>query len=431
MIDRYTRPRMGKLWNLETKYQKWLQIELAHAVVLAEEGLIPKDALATILKKATFDVSEIEVIEKKVKHDVIAFLTNVSEKIGPEARYLHYGLTSSDILDTSMALILKESAQQILDEIKKLLKVLKDKAYETKDLVTIGRSHGIHGEPTSFGLKFALWYAEMSRNYHRLKKAQAAIGYGKFSGAMGNFAYLSPDIEEKLCKKLELNFDPITTQVIQRDRHAEFFTTLAVIAGTLEKIALEIRHLQRTEVLEVEEPFSEGQKGSSAMPHKKNPVGCENICGLARLIRSYAQASLENMALWHERDISHSSVERIIGPDSTILVDYMVDRMTQILEKLVIHKDHIQKNLDLTKGLVFSQRVLLELAQKGIERTKAYEWVQRCAMAAWKQGTSFYDLLRQDPDVKRILSESELKACFDSKFYMKHVDEIYRRVFEN
>ena len=430
MIDRYTRPRMGKLWNPETKYKKWLQIELAHCEVLAEEGLIPKEALAVIQKKASFEVSEIEAIEKKVKHDVIAFLTNVSEKMGHEGRYLHFGLTSSDILDTAFALLLKESAQNILDEIKKLTKVLKDKAYEYKNLATVGRTHGVHAEPTSFGLKFVLWYAEMVRNYHRLKNAQQAISFGKFSGAVGNFAYLTPSVEEKICKKLELNFAPISTQIIQRDRHAEFFSTLAIIAGTVEKIALEIRHLQRTEVLEVEEPFGEGQKGSSAMPHKKNPVGCENLTGLARLVRAYAQASLENMALWHERDISHSSVERVIGPDSTILVDFMIDRMTEILKDLVVHKENISKNLEKTKGLVYSQRVLLALTQKGVERQKAYEWVQKNALVAWQKENSFFDLVSRDKNIREHLSESELKECFDPKYALKHVDQIYRRVFE-
>jgi len=435
MIDRYTRPRMGKLWSLETKYKKWLQVELAHCEVLAEEGLIPKDAWAVIQKKASFEVSEIEAIEKKVKHDVIAFLTNVGSKIGPESRYLHFGLTSSDVLDTAFALLLKESAQNILDEIKKLTKVLKDKAFEYKDLVTVGRSHGVHAEPTSFGLKFALWYAEMVRNYHRLKNAQQSISFGKFSGAVGNFSYLMPDSEEKICKKLELNFAPISTQVIQRDRHAEFFSTLAILAGTLEKIALEIRHLQRTEVLEVEEPFGEGQKGSSAMPHKKNPVGCENITGLARLVRAYAQASLENMALWHERDISHSSVERVVGPDSTILIDFMIDRLTGILKDLVVHKENISKNLEKTKGLIYSQRVLLALTQKGVERQKAYEVVQRHALVAWqKEGsqtqTSFLDLLSRDPEIQKYISEKELKECFNPAQYLKHVAQIYRRVFE-
>ena len=435
MINRYTRPRMGHLWSTEAKYKKWLQIELAHVDVLAEEGQIPKEAAATIQKKAAFGISEIEALEKKVKHDVIAFITNVSEKIGPEGRYLHFGLTSSDVLDTGLALLLKESAQHILDEIKLLMKVLKDRAYDTKDLVTVGRSHGIHAEPTSFGLKFALWYQEMVRNYNRLKKAQQTIAYGKFSGAVGNFAYLTPQIEEKICKKLELNFTPVSTQVIQRDRHAEFFSTLAIIAGTIEKMATEIRHLQRTEVGEVEEPFMEGQKGSSAMPHKKNPILCENLTGLARLVRSYAMASFEDMALWHERDISHSSVERVIAPDSTILVDFMVARIREVLEGLVIHKDTVEANVHKTQGLIFSQRVLLALTQKNIankniDRQKAYEWVKEHGLTAWKNKTSFYDLLSNDKRIREYLSEKELKGCFNPKHYLKHVSQIYRRVFE-
>jgi len=422
---------MARLWSLENKYQTWLQVELAHLEVLAEKGLIPKQAFQDISKNAKFDVSEILKLEEKVKHDVIAFITNVSENLGENGKYLHYGLTSSDVLDTAFALNLKQALQNILDEINSLQAVLKEKAYHYKNLTSVGRSHGIHAEPTSFGLKFALWYAEMKRNIHRLEQAKEGISFGKFSGAVGTFAHLSPQIEAKICEKLGLKPDPITTQVIQRDRHADVFSQLAILAGSLEKIALEIRHLQRTEVLEVEEPFTKGQKGSSAMPHKKNPIASENITGLARLVRSYAQASLENIALWHERDISHSSVERVIGPDSTILCDFMVSRLAKILEDLVVHEKNVTENLNKTHGLIYSQRVLLALNEKGVERQTAYEWIQQHAMVSWEEKKDFYLLLKEDKNISEVLTETELKNCFDPKQYLKHVDEIYQRVFQN
>ncbi len=435
MISRYTRPRIGKLWSPETKYKIWLNVELAHLKVLGLEGIVPKDAVETIQAKAqALDFSigclEIDEIEKKVKHDVIAFLTYVSSKLGPEGRYLHFGLTSSDLLDTSLALLLKEAAQQILNGLKELLKILKAKAFQYKGLVTIGRTHGMHAEPTSFGLKFALWYAEMTRNYHRVKKGQATIGYGKFSGAVGNFSYLTPEIEEKICKELGLNFAPVSTQVIQRDRHAEYFSSLAILASSIEKIALELRHLQRTEVQEIEEPFSEGQKGSSAMPHKKNPIGSENLTGLARIVRGNAGAALENIALWHERDISHSSVERIIAPDSTILIDYMIHRLTEILNGLVVHEGRVQENLEKTGGAVYSQRVLLLLTEKGVLREDAYQWMQRNAFLAARENRSFLECLMEDHDMKGALSQAELRECFSNEPYLKEVDKIYKRVFE-
>lgn len=429
MIDRYTREKLSKLWNSHAKFQKWLDVELAHCTILAEEGIIPREVLPKIREKAAFDVAEIEELEKIVKHDVIAFITHVSQRIGPEGRYLHYGLTSSDVLDTSFALLLKDALSIILDGVSELLTILKEKAFQYKHLSTIGRSHGIHAEPTSFGLKFALWYEEMKRNEERLNRAKEVIGYGKFSGAVGNFSHLAPQIEEKICEKLGLKPDPISTQIIQRDRHAEVFSTLAIVAGTIEKIAVEIRHLQRTEVLEVEEPFSAGQKGSSAMPHKKNPIMSENLTGLARLVRSYAQAAFENMALWHERDISHSSVERVIAPDATSLVDFMIHRLAEVIKGLIVYEDHITENLNKTQGLIYSQKVLLALTKKNVERQKAYEWVQKHALEAWNQKVSFRDLLQKDPNVKEILSTKELEDCFNPEAYLKHVDDIYGRVF--
>lgn len=435
MIERYTRPRMGNLWSLEKRYKTWLTVELAHLNVLAREGIVPKEAFEAIqskIKTIDFDLAHREVseIEKKVKHDVIAFLTYIGSKLGSESRYLHFGLTSSDLLDTSFALLLKEASQQILLGLKELLKILKQKAFQYKELVTIGRTHGMHAEPTSFGLKFVLWYAEMSRNYHRVKKGQAAIGYGKFSGAVGNFAYLTPEIEEKICRELGLNFAPVSTQIIQRDRHAEYFSSLAILAGSLEKIALELRHLQRTEVGEVEEPFSEGQKGSSAMPHKKNPVGSENIAGLARLVRANAGAALENIALWHERDISHSSVERVIGPDSTIVVDFMIHRLIEILKDLIVHEERVQKNTRMSDG-VYSQRVLLALTRKGISREEGYRWMQRNAFLAVEKGCPLLDCLRGDRDIQVSLSDAELRECFSVEPYLRHVDEIYKRAFDS
>lgn len=435
MIERYTLPRMGNLWSLEKRYKTWLAVELAHLKVLAREGIVPKEAFEAIQSKAkTIDWvpahREMGEIEKKVKHDVIAFLTYVGSKLGPDARYLHFGLTSSDLLDTSFALLLKEASQQILLGLKELLKVLKQKAFQYKGLVTIGRTHGMHAETTSFGLKFALWYAEMTRNYHRVKKGQAAVGYGKFSGAVGNFAYLTPEIEEKICRELGLNFAPVSTQIIQRDRHAEYFSTLAILAGSLEKIALELRHLQRTEVGEVEEPFSEGQKGSSAMPHKKNPIGSENLAGLSRLVRANAGAALENIALWHERDISHSSVERVIAPDSTILVDFMIHRLIEILKDLIVHEERVRKNAQMSDG-IYSQRVLLALTEKGISREEAYRWMQRNAFLALEKQRPLLDCLMEDRDIRVSLSDAELRECFSVEPYLRHLDEIYKRVFDS
>ncbi|MBI5193422.1 MAG: adenylosuccinate lyase [Nitrospirae bacterium] len=431
MIDRYSLPGMQKVWEQENKYSKWLAIEILACEALAELGEIPKEAVKVIKEKASFDSNRVNEIENEVKHDVIAFLTAVSENIGEEGKYMHKGLTSSDVLDTGLSLQLIDAANIILDDLTKLKGILKDKAILYKDTVMMGRSHGIHAEPITFGLKMALWYEDIKRNISRLERAKEAISYGKLSGAVGTFANISPYVEEYVCSKLGLTPDPVSTQIIQRDRHAEFMCALSLIAGTLEKFAVEIRHLQRTEVLEAEEPFTSGQKGSSAMPHKRNPVGSENITGLSRLIRSNSMAALENIALWHERDISHSSVERVILPDSTILLDYMLNRFINIIENLVVYPDNMLRNLNLTGGLIFSQRVLLELVGKTPDRDKAYRLVQRNAMESWKSGEDFQKLLMKDPDVNNFLNDEEIKKCFDISYHLKNVEYIFKRVFEN
>ncbi len=429
MIERYTRPEMGRIWTDQNRFSKWLQVELAACEAMAEEGIVPKECAENICSRATFSVDRILEIEEETKHDVIAFITNVAEHVGPDSRYIHLGLTSSDILDTSLALLLREAMDLIIQDSRKLMDVLEARAREHKNTVMMGRSHGIHAEPTTFGLKLALWYAEMKRNLRRLEEARRVISYGKLSGAVGTFANISPRIEVRVCEKLGLEPAEISTQVIQRDRHAQYFVTLAVLAGTLEKIAVEIRHLQRTEVLEAEEPFSKGQKGSSAMPHKKNPVGSENISGLARLVRSNSLAALENMPLWHERDISHSSVERVIAPDSTILTDYMLHRLTGILVGLMVHPERMLENVRLTKGLIHSQQILLRLAEQGVERQKAYVMVQRNAMQVWETGKEFKDLILNDLEIREHLSREQIEEVFDVNYHLKYVDEIFERVF--
>jgi adenylosuccinate lyase len=429
MISRYTRPEMGRIWEPENLYAKWLEVEIAACEAMAKEGLVSEEALENIKKKAAFSVERILEIEEETKHDVIAFLTNVAEHVGPDSRYIHLGLTSSDILDTSFALLLKQAMGIIVQDLQELMDVIRIKAMEHKYTAMIGRSHGIHAEPITFGLKLAVWYSEMKRNLKRLVEARDVISYGKLSGAVGTFANTSPKIEALVCKKLGLRPEEISTQIIQRDRHAQYFSSLAILAGTLEKIAVEIRHLQRTEVLEVEEPFAKGQKGSSAMPHKKNPIGCENISGLARLVRSNSLAAMENMPLWHERDISHSSVERVIAPDSTILIDYMLHRLTGILRGLVVHTDRMAENLKKTKGLIFSQQLLLKLAGKGLERQSAYVMVQRNAMKVWETGQEFKDLIMEDQEIGGYLSKIEIEEIFDLDYHVKHVDDIYERVF--
>ncbi len=429
MIPRYTRPEMGRIWEDENRYSKWLQVELAACEAMAQEGLVPRRALDNIKQKASFSVERILEIEQQTKHDVIAFLTNLEEHVGPDSRYIHLGLTSSDILDTSFALLLKEAMERIISGAQEFMEVIKKRAMEHKYTAMIGRSHGIHAEPITFGLKLAVWYEEMKRNVRRLKEALDVISYGKISGAVGTFANVSPRVEAYVCDKLGLKPAPISTQIIQRDRHAQYFTALAVLAGTLEKIAVEIRHLQRTEVLEAEEPFAKGQKGSSAMPHKKNPVGSENISGLARIVRANALAAMENMALWHERDISHSSVERVIAPDSTILIDYMMNRLKGIINGLVVHPENMARNMELTKGLVFSQQILMRLAEKGIERQKAYVMVQRNALMVWEGKGSFKELILNDKEIMQYLNNKEVEDIFDVNYHLKHVDEIFERVF--
>jgi adenylosuccinate lyase len=429
MIERYTRPEMGRVWDAKNRYAKWLQVEIVACEAMAKEGLIPKEAFENIKRKASFSVERILEIEEETKHDVIAFLTNVAEYVGPDSRFIHRGLTSSDVLDTSFAMLLKEAMGLIIEGAQAFMEVLEERAQEHKYTVMIGRSHGIHAEPITFGLKLAVWYAEMKRNLRRLKEAQDAISYGKLSGAVGTFANISPEIEAYTCRRLGLKPAEISTQIIQRDRHAQLFTSLAILAGTMENIAVEIRHLQRTEVLEAEEPFSKGQKGSSAMPHKKNPIGCENISGLARLVRSNALASMENMTLWHERDISHSSVERVIGPDSTILIDFMLHRLTRIIKDLVVHPKNMTHNMNLLKGLIFSQQVLISLTSKGLKRQQAYEFVQRNALKVWDTGKGFKNILLEDQDICRYLSKDEIEELFSLDYHLKHVEDIFERVF--
>lgn len=430
MIERYTRPEMARIWSLENKYRTWLKVEVLACEAWSKLGVIPREAVRIIRQKASFSVPRIDEIEKETRHDVIAFLTNVAEYVGPEARFIHWGLTSSDILDTGMAILLKEAAGLILDDVDQLLPVIKRRALEHKDTVMIGRSHGIHAEPITFGLKLAIWYDEMRRNRARLKAAQEDISYGKVSGAVGTFANIDPRVEAYICKKCGLNPAPVSSQIIQRDRYACFFSTLAVLAGSLEKIAVEIRHLQRTEVLEAEEYFSAGQKGSSAMPHKRNPISSENICGLARLVRSYAVAALENIPLWHERDISHSSVERVIAPDATILVDFMLHRTISLMDRLIVYPERMAENLSRTGGLIFSQQILLLLTQKGVSREEAYQIVQRNAMQVWEKGGDFKRLLLKDRDLTRYLNKTEIEQAFDLRHHLKHVDTIFQRVFK-
>lgn len=429
MIKRYTRPEMGRIWELENKYRKWLDVEIAVCESMAELGLIPKDAAKEIREKADFNVDRIDEIEKETKHDVIAFLTNVAEYVGDAARYIHLGLTSSDILDTAFGLQLKEASAIIRNDLKQLLNTLKRLAFEHKKTVMIGRSHGIHAEPITFGLKLALWYSEMTRNLDRFERATECVCYGKISGAVGTYANVDPRVEKLTCRRLGLKPAPISNQIIQRDRYAEYFTTIAIIGGTIEKIATEIRHLQRTEVREVEEYFSKGQKGSSAMPHKRNPISSENICGLTRVLRGNAFASLENIPLWHERDISHSSVERIIAPDSTILLDYLLKRLNRVLDTLVVYPENMMKNLRLTGRLFFSQQVMLHLTQKGVSREDAYRMVQRNAMKAWEEGKDLQEILQEDREVMAFVSKEELENIFDLGYHLKHVDTIFEQVF--
>ncbi len=430
MIERYSRAKMAKIWEPQNRFDKWLQVEILACEAMAEEGMIPQEAVETIKQKASFSVDRIQEIEETVKHDVIAFLTNVEESVGPDARFIHMGLTSSDILDTAFALQLREALLIIINDVRNLMNVLKEKAFEHKNTAMIGRSHGIHAEPITFGLKLAVWYSEMHRNLRRLKQALDVISYGKISGAVGTFANIPPRIEKYVCEHLDLKPAEISTQIIQRDRHAQYFTALAILAGSIEKMAVEIRHLQRTEVGEAEEAFTSGQKGSSAMPHKKNPIGSENLSGLARLVRSNCIASMENMALWHERDISHSSVERVIAPDSTILIDYMLNRLTGMMRNLVVNKDAMARNLEKLQGLIFSQQILLALVKKGCSRQHAYSITQKNSLQAWNAGESFKRLVLRDPDIQNYLSNNEIDETFSLDQHLKYVEEIFARVFQ-
>lgn len=429
MIKRYTREAMGRIWTEEKKFQAWLLVEILVCEALARIGQIPKKAAQNIRKNARFSVERINAIEAETKHDVIAFLTNVGETVGPDARYIHLGLTSSDILDTAMAVRLKGASKLILKGCERLMLALKRKAMAHKHTIMVGRSHGIHAEPITFGLKLALWYDEMGRNLRRMEQAMETIAVGKISGAVGTYANISPEVEAYVCRKLSLQPAAISNQIIQRDRYAEYFTTLAIMASTIEKIAVELRHLQRTEVSEVEEHFSKGQKGSSAMPHKRNPIGCENLSGLARLVRSNAAAAMNNIPLWHERDISHSSVERVIAPDSTILVDYMLSRMTKIIRNLVVYPERMEQNLELTRGLIFSQQILLALAKRGVSRQEAYNMVQKQAMGAWKKKKGFKEFVLSDSDIRNYLKPDEIETLFDIKAQLRHVNTIFARVF--
>lgn len=429
MIERYTRPRMKAIWELKHKYEIWLEVELQACAAFERAGLVPRGVSNHIRKRAKVNVDRIAEIEQVTKHDVIAFLESLVDSVGPEHRFLHMGLTSSDIVDTSLAVQMKEALDLILQGLEEFIDVLKHRAFEHRATVMVGRSHGIHGEPISFGFKLAIWYEEMCRHRTRLRGVSEEIAVGKLSGAMGTFAHQGPEVEEYVCSKLGLKPDPVSNQVVQRDRHAAYLSALALLAASIEKIATEIRHLQRTEVLEAEEFFAVGQKGSSAMPHKRNPIISENLCGLARIIRSNSLAALENVALWHERDISHSSVERIVMPDSTILMDYMLARVTDLIEGLVVYPDRMKQNLNLTGGLVYSQRLLLALIDKGAQRKESYEAVQRNAMAAWKGGIGFSELVGKDPFIGRHLKPAEIKACFDPTYYLRHLDKVFRRVF--
>ncbi len=432
MIPRYSRPEMVSLWSPETKYRIWFEIEAHACDALAELGVIPKEAAKTIWEKggnAKFDVSRIDEIEAVTKHDVIAFLTHLAEFIGPEARFVHQGMTSSDILDTTFNVLLMRASDILLKDIDQLLEALKKRAFEYKDTVTIGRSHGIHAEPTTFGVKLAYAYAEFSRCRERLVAAKDEISTCAISGAVGTFANIDPRVEEHVAHALGMRPEPVSTQVIPRDRHAMFFATLGVIASSIERLAIEIRHLQRTEVLEAEEYFSPGQKGSSAMPHKRNPVLTENLTGLARMVRSFSIPAMENVALWHERDISHSSVERFIGPDATITLDFALSRLTSVIDKLLVYPDNMMKNLNKFRGLVHSQRVLLALTQAGVSREDAYRLVQRNAMKVWEHGKDFLEELLADEDVRKALSEEQIREKFDLGYHTKHVDTIFHRVF--
>ncbi|MGE3277599.1 MAG: adenylosuccinate lyase [Vicinamibacterales bacterium] len=429
MIPRYTNPEMGRIWSQERRYETWLAVELAAADAMAEAGIVPAEAARELREKGAFDIARIDAIEQVTHHDVIAFTTSVAEKVGPAARWLHFGLTSSDVVDTAQALQLVEATDLILRLVDGLREAVKARALEHRRTAMIGRTHGVHAEPMTFGLKLAMWYDELGRDRARLERAREAVRVGKISGAVGTFAHLDPAIEEAVCRRLGLEPAPISTQVIQRDRHAELLSALAITAASLETFALEIRGLQKTEIGEAEEPFAKGQKGSSAMPHKRNPIGCEQIVGLARLLRANATAGFENVALWHERDISHSSVERVILPDSFIALDHMLRRFTRIVAGMVVYPERMRENLARSRGVVFSGQILLELARRGISREQAYEWVQRNAMRAFHEQTDFKGLLLADAEVTAVLPAAEIEKAFDLDEQLRNVDRVFERVF--
>jgi adenylosuccinate lyase len=429
MIARYTHPEMGRIWSDQRRYETWLLVEAAAAEAMAAAGIVPAEAARDIRERGGFDIARIEEIEQRTQHDVIAFTEAVAEKVGPSARWLHFGMTSSDVIDTAQALQMREACDVILKLLQGLNTAVRHRAFEHRRTPMIGRTHGVHAEPTTFGLKLALWHAEIDRDIERVRRARTTISVGKISGAVGTFAHLPPSVEAEVCRRLELEPAPVASQVIQRDRHAELMSALAITAASLEKFALEIRGLQKTEIGEVEEPFAKGQKGSSAMPHKRNPIGCEQIVGLARLVRANCHAAFENIALWHERDISHSSVERVILPDSFIALDHMLRRFTRIVTGMVVHMDRMRENLNRSRGVVFSGTVLLELAQKGVSREQAYEWVQRNAMLSYAEQRDFKSLLESDTDVSGVLTKAEIERAFDLNEQYRHVDEVLDRVF--
>src|SRR3954462_9226624 len=431
MIQRYTHPEMGAIWSDRRRYETWLDVELAAADAMADAGLVPRDAAAEMRARAGFDIARIEEIEAVTQHDVIAFTTAVAEQVGPAARWLHFGLTSSDVIDTAQAIQMREACALLIKNVGVLMEAVRERAEEHRRTPMIGRTHGVHAEPMTFGLKLALWYAELQRDLDRLLRARDVVSVGKISGAVGTFAHLDPSIEARVCARLGLQPAPVSSQVIQRDRHAELMTTLAITAASLEKFALEIRGLQKTEIGEVEEPFGKGQKGSSAMPHKRNPIGCEQVVGLARLLRGNAHTAMENVALWHERDISHSSVERVILPDSFIALDHMLRRFTRIVGGMVVYPERMRENLERSRGVVFSGTVLLELARKGISREQAYEWVQRNAMRSFHEHRDFKALLLADADVTRVLPPADIEKAFDLDEQFQHVDQVFDRVFQD
>jgi adenylosuccinate lyase len=429
MIPRYSRPDMARLWSDESRFGKWLAVEIAATEVLTERGVVPSEALAAIKERARFEVKRIEAIEREVQHDVIAFVSAVVENVGPEGRWLHYGLTSSDVVDTALAILMRDACDLIRAGLEGLMEAVREKAFHHRHAPMIGRTHGVHAEPMTFGLKMALWHAELQRQLARLDRARTTIAVGKLSGAVGTFSHLPPEVEEEVCRRLGLTPVPVSSQILQRDRHAEVMATLALIAASLEKFATEVRALQKTEVRELEEPFGKGQKGSSAMPHKRNPVGCEQVSGLARLVRTNALAALENVSLWHERDISHSSVERVIVPDSFLALDHMLHRFTRIVRGMSVNEERMLRNLELGKGLVFSGQLLLELTARGMRREDAYRVVQAHAMEAWQHAGDFQARVREDPEIGKTLTTAEIDEVFRLERYLEHVDAIFVRVF--